>query len=148
MTLDLDAGRWYFPRRVMKRTTDSSRRARDTEPAPGGEPAEPAVRLTAFQRRVYDALREVPAGRVTTYRLLARRLGCGSARAVGGALRRNPFAPEVPCHRVIASDGTVGGFQGRREGPAIRRKLDLLRGEGVCFDEAGRLAEPARLYPF
>ena len=65
MTLDLDAGRWYVPRRVMKRTTDSSRRVRDTEPAPGGETAKPAVRLTALQRRVYDALREVPAGRVT-----------------------------------------------------------------------------------
>ena len=106
------------------------------------------VRPTPFQMRVYDALREVPRGYVTTYGLLARRIGCGSARAVGGALRRNPFAPGVPCHRVIASGGTVGGFQGRRRGPAIRRKLDLLRGEGVCFDEAGRLAEPARLYPF
>ena len=106
------------------------------------------VHTTPFQMRVYDALREVPRGYVTTYGLLARRIGCGSARAVGGALRRNPFAPEVPCHRVIASGGTVGGFQGRRAGPAIRRKLDLLRGEGVCFDETGRLADPARLYRF
>ncbi len=98
--------------------------------------------------RVYDALREVPRGYVTTYGLLARRIGCGSARAVGGALRRNPFAPEVPCHRVIASGGTVGGFLGRRGSPAIRRKLDLLRGEGVRFDEAGRLIDPARFYRF
>ncbi|NLF85316.1 MAG: MGMT family protein [Lentisphaerae bacterium] len=106
------------------------------------------MRPTPFQMRVYDALREVPRGYVTTYGLLARRIGCGSARAVGGALRRNPFAPEVPCHRVIASGGTAGGFQGRRGGPAIQRKLELLRDEGVCLDEAGRLADPARLYRF
>ena len=131
----------------MKQATDnSSKRAQNT--TPGKQTANAAARLTVFQRRVYDALREVPAGRVTTYRLLARRIGCGSARAVGGALRRNPFAPEVPCHRVIASDGTVGGFQGRREGPAIRRKLELLRGEGVRFDKAGQLADFARLYSF
>ncbi|MGI6495036.1 MAG: MGMT family protein [Kiritimatiellia bacterium] len=98
--------------------------------------------------RVYDALREVPRGYVTTYGLLARRIGCGSAQAVGGALRNNPFAPGVPCHRVIASDRTIGGFQGQRTGPAIQRKLELLRNEGVPFDAAGRLADPARLYRF
>jgi hypothetical protein len=49
---------------------------------------------------------------------------------------------------VIASGGTAGGFQGRRGGPAIQRKLELLRDEGVCLDEAGRLADPARLYRF
>jgi len=104
-------------------------------------------RITPFQARVYAALREVPPGSVTTYGLLARRVGCGSARAVGGALRRNPFAPEVPCHRVIASDGTAGGFQGRRGGAALRRKLALLRAEGVVFDDAGRLADPSRMCP-
>jgi methylated-DNA-[protein]-cysteine S-methyltransferase len=99
--------------------------------------------ITDFQRRVYDALMEVPAGRVTTYGLLARRIGCRAPRAIGQALRRNPFAPCVPCHRVIASDLTPGGFTGHAEGPEIARKLRLLAKEGVVFDAAtGRLAAP------
>lgn len=104
------------------------------------------VGVTPFQRRVYDALCEVPRGWVTTYGRLAQRIGCGSARAVGGALRRNPFAPQVPCHRVIASDGSIGGFSGKRQGAEIRRKLALLREEGVEFDDDGRLRDPACLW--
>jgi methylated-DNA-[protein]-cysteine S-methyltransferase len=67
---------------------------------------------------------------------------------VGQALRRNPFAPEVPCHRVIAADLTIGGFAGRRQGREIVRKQALLAAEGVRFTRAGRLAEPERLYRF
>jgi methylated-DNA-[protein]-cysteine S-methyltransferase len=103
--------------------------------------------ITAFQNRIYEALQEVPRGRVTTYALLARRVGCGSPRAVGQALRRNPFAPEVPCHRVIASDLTIGGFQGERAGSSIEKKLKMLAAEGVSFRN-GKLSEPARLYSF
>ncbi len=99
---------------------------------------------TPFARRVYDALRRVPRGRVTTYRLLADALGCRSAQAVGQALKRNPDAPRIPCHRVIASDLSPGGFQGRRAGPALRLKLARLAAEGVRF-AAGRLAEPWRV---
>ncbi len=101
-----------------------------------------------FRARVYATLRRVPAGRVTTYAELARAVGCGSPRAVGQALRRNPFAPEVPCHRVIAADGTAGGFNGHRGGPELERKLRLLAAEGVVFDGEGRLAEPARIFHF
>jgi len=97
-----------------------------------------------FARKVYTALRQVPAGRVITYAALARRVGCRSPRAIGQALRANPFAPEVPCHRVIASDLTPGGFQGRTNGPALAQKLRLLRSEGVTFAN-GRLADSARL---
>jgi methylated-DNA-[protein]-cysteine S-methyltransferase len=96
---------------------------------------------------VYAALRSVPAGAVTTYGILAGHLKCRSAQAVGQALRRNPFAPEVPCHRVIASDLTIGGFAGTRSGAEVQRKLALLRAEGVRFVE-GRLADPACLYRF
>lgn len=104
--------------------------------------------LSAFRRAVYLALLEVPPGRVTTYGLLARRIGCASARAVGGALRENPFAPEVPCHRVIASDLGIGGFAGQTRGAEIRRKVLLLRAEGVPLDEGGRLAEPGRIWTY
>lgn len=85
--------------------------------------------ITDFQRRVYLALLEVPAGTTISYGELARRIGCRSAQAVGQALKRNPFAPHVPCHRVIASDGSIGGFHGQREGEMIEKKKRLLRDE-------------------
>jgi methylated-DNA-[protein]-cysteine S-methyltransferase len=102
---------------------------------------------TPFQKQVFAALSQVPRGRVITYKQLAKHLGCRSCRAVGQALKRNPYAPQVPCHRVIASDLTPGGFMGRRGGVAGRRKLDLLAEEGVRF-HAGKLAEPKRLFCF
>jgi methylated-DNA-[protein]-cysteine S-methyltransferase len=77
---------------------------------------------TAFERRIYALAQRIPSGRVSTYGELARAAGCGSARAVGQALSRNPFA---------------------RAG----RKLELLAGEGVLF-AAGRLADASRLFLF
>ncbi|MBQ8270691.1 MAG: MGMT family protein [Bacteroidaceae bacterium] len=85
--------------------------------------------ITEFQRRVYVELLNVPAGETITYGELARRIGCRSAQAVGQALKRNPFAPAVPCHRVIASDGSLGGYNGKREGEQIERKRALLEKE-------------------
>ena len=105
---------------------------------PAGVDATLWAKQTPFRRRVYTLLLSVPAGRVTTYGALARALGCGSSRAVGQALRHNPFAPLVPCHRVIAAAGRIGGFAGARRGPDIERKLALLRAEGVRFDARGR----------
>lgn len=106
-----------------------------------------AMKVTPFQQRVYDAILTIPKGKVATYQAVAARIGCGSARAVGQALRRNPFAPRVPCHRVIASDLTMGGFEGEVGGAAIRKKLHLLNREGVRF-EGGKLAESSRLFTF
>ena len=103
------------------------------------------VRVSPFQDAVYTALRRVPRGRVTTYRILGDCLGCRCYRAIGQALRRNPFAPEVPCHRVIASDLTIGGFAGHTSGPEISRKLRLLAEEGVTFSNR-RLADAARVF--
>jgi methylated-DNA-[protein]-cysteine S-methyltransferase len=103
--------------------------------------------VTLFQQRVYDVVARIPRGRVATYKDIAARLGCGSPRAVGQALRRNPFAPRVPCHRVISSSLAIGGFQGEVEGVAIRRKVQLLEGEGVRFSE-GKLTESSRRFTF
>jgi len=100
--------------------------------------------VSPFARRVYAALVKVPAGRVITYAALGRRIGCGSPRAIGQALRANPFAPQVPCHRVIAADLTPGGFQGKRQGNALTRKLSLLADEGVKFYN-NRLVETHRV---
>lgn len=104
----------------------------------------PDFNVTHFQETVYAAISRVPSGRVTTYSILAQSIGCGSPRAVGQALRRNPFAPKVPCHRAIASDLTPGGFNGARTGTEIARKLRLLAAEGVVFRD-GRLADPAKI---
>jgi methylated-DNA-[protein]-cysteine S-methyltransferase len=61
-------------------------------------------KVTVYQERVYTALQQIPEGRVTTYAAISKALN-SSPRAVGGALRVNPFCPEVPCHRCIASTG-------------------------------------------
>ena len=60
--------------------------------------------VSEYQMRVYTLLQQIPEGRITSYGALARALK-SSPRAVGGALRSNPFAPEIPCHRCIASTG-------------------------------------------
>jgi methylated-DNA-[protein]-cysteine S-methyltransferase len=88
---------------------------------------------TLFQDRVYKLCARIPKGRVTTYGEIARALNSKGFRAVGQALRSNPFAPVVPCHRVVASDGTLGGFMGDREGTALAKKKRLLAREGVAI---------------
>jgi len=103
-------------------------------------------RPTRFEARVHAALGEVPRGRVVTYAEVAKRLGCRSAQAIGQALKRNPRAPEVPCHRVIRSDGRLGGYAGKRGGVRVDRKRRLLREEGVEFDDEGKLTDPERLW--
>lgn len=102
---------------------------------------------TAFEWKVYEATRCIPRGKVSTYRLIGKSIRCESSQAIGQALRRNPFAPKVPCHRVIASSLTIGGFSGKREGTEIQRKLKLLSAEGVRFVD-GRLADPDRVHRF
>ncbi len=84
-----------------------------------------------FADKVYEELRKVPKGKVTTYKLLAEKMGTKAYRAVGSALKNNPYAPEVPCHRVIKSDGKIGGFMGKIGGEEVARKIVLLRNEGV-----------------
>jgi len=74
-------------------------------------------KVTAYQERVYTALQQIPEGRVTTYAAMSKALN-SSPRAVGGALRVNPFCPEVPCHRCIASTG-VSGRQHKARFPAL-----------------------------
>jgi methylated-DNA-[protein]-cysteine S-methyltransferase len=96
-------------------------------------------KISEFQKKIYETLQKVPKGKVTTYATLAKAVGCGSCQAVGGALKRNPFAPEVPCHRVVKSDLSLGGFFGETSGPQIDKKKQLLICEGVRFDQQGRV---------
>ena len=84
---------------------------------------------TEFQRRVWDALREIPFGTTISYAALARRLNNTAAlRAVGAANGRNPIPIIIPCHRVIGSDGSLTGFGG-----GIERKRWLLQHEGALL---------------
>lgn len=102
---------------------------------------------TAFAAGVYEVVSRIPPGRVTTYALVARAVGCGSPRAVGQALRQNPYAPHVPCHRVVRSDLRVGGFKGRGAGAAVAEKIALLRREGVPFSGPELVAPEAVVDP-
>jgi len=100
---------------------------------------------TPFESKVYEALCRVPAGRVVTYKTLGKAVGCNSGQAIGNAMRRNPYAPEVPCHRVIPASLNLGGYSGETSGEKVETKKNLLEGEGVFFDETGRLADQACL---
>lgn len=104
--------------------------------------------VTGFERRVYDLVSRVPSGRVTTYAEMSRALGCNSAQAVGQALKRNPFAPDVPCHRVIKTDLSIGGYAGQTGGAKLAKKISLLRQEGVRFDRDGKLCHLEQVFRF
>ncbi len=104
--------------------------------------------MTDFQNRVYEALKRIPKGRVSTYKLLGNYLDCGSAQAIGQALKKNPFAPEVPCHRIIKSDLSIGGYYGATSGKRITEKVELLKSEGVHLDGDGRLLKKEQIYHF
>jgi len=81
--------------------------------------------LTSFEWQVLGAAALIPPGEIQTYRGIAAAIGRPkAARAVGQALKNNPFAPVVPCHRVIRSDGSLGGYQGKS---GLAKKEFLLR---------------------
>ena len=84
-----------------------------------------------FEERVWKLMEKIPKGKVTTYGLLARKLNTKAYRAVGNACRGNPYAPKVPCHRVVRSDGTIGGFGGKTSGKTVQRKIQLLGREKI-----------------
>jgi len=84
------------------------------------------TKLTKFQEKVYNVVKKIPKGQVLTYKEVARRMGSPRAyRAVGKALHKNPFK-EVPCHRVIKSNGEIGGFA-----RGTKVKIKLLKKEGL-----------------
>jgi len=83
--------------------------------------------LTRFQRRVYKAVSSIRPGQARSYKWVAEKIGSpGAYRAVGNALNKNPHMGVVPCHRVIKSDGSPGGFSRGK-----RKKKELLRREGL-----------------
>lgn len=96
-----------------------------------------------FAQRVYNLTARIPRGKVSTYKSIAQALKKPSAtRAVGNALNKNPFAPQVPCHRVIRSNGEVGGFA---SGSA--KKILMLQKEGIAIRN-GKIDLSIFLYEF
>lgn len=93
------------------------------------------MKRSKFSERVLDLCRKVPKGRITTYGEIAGALGKPRAsRAVGQALKRNPKPIETPCHRVVRSDGSLGGYGGPgRKG--VEKKKNLLKKEGVRVEK-------------
>jgi methylated-DNA-[protein]-cysteine S-methyltransferase len=94
---------------------------------------------TDFEMAVYHAVRLVPEGKVTSYGKIAAQISRGTAQSVGSALAKNPFAPEVPCHRVVKADGSLGGFYGETSGPQMERKAKMLAQERVPFSSSSKV---------
>ena len=91
-----------------------------------------------FNQKVWAVTARIPRGKVMTYRDVAAALGSNGYRAVGNALNKNPYAPTVPCHRVVGSDGSLTGFAG-----GLAKKRKLLEQEGIPF--AGKRVDLAAL---
>ena len=92
------------------------------------------AQLTPFQQKVLRAICKIPKGEVRTYKWVAQRIGSPrAARAVGQALARNPHPVSLPCHRVVKSDGSIGGFQGsiNPNSRETKKKIRMLKKEGV-----------------
>ena len=86
---------------------------------------------TEFQLKVWAYLRKIPRGSVRIYSQVAKDIGKPLAiRAVANAIGKNPYAPKIPCHRVIRSDGSLGGYSGKG---GIKTKKKLLKSEGILL---------------
>ena len=86
---------------------------------------------TKFQLKVWSYLKKIPRGSVKTYSQVAKGIGKPlAARAVANAIGKNPYPPKIPCHRVIRSDGSLGGYSGKG---GIKTKKLLLKREGITL---------------
>lgn len=80
----------------------------------------------SFNQKIWELTKKIPKGKVTTYKILAEAAGTKAYRAVGNAMNKNPYAPIVPCHRVVDSKGHLHGFA-----HGLKKKAELLRKEGI-----------------
>lgn len=88
-------------------------------------------KTTPFQRKVWLYLKKIPRGKVKTYSDVAKAIGKPLAvRAVANAIAKNPYSPRIPCHRVIRSDGSLGGYSGKG---GVKTKKLLLKKEGITI---------------
>jgi methylated-DNA-[protein]-cysteine S-methyltransferase len=122
VALDWGQGRDQDDTPLLRRACDQLQRYFDGAAVGFDLPLAPAG--TAFQRRVWDALRSIPAGETRSYGALAAMLGT-SARAIGGANAANPIPILIPCHRVVGASGALGGYSGGDGEPTKRFLLAL-----------------------
>lgn len=94
-------------------------------------------------KKLYDLLNEIPKGKITTYKELAQKLGTKGYRAVGQIVGANPNAPQVPCHRVVRTDGGLGGYAF-----GIEKKIAILAAEGVKVSEGKVVDFEKKLHKF
>ena len=96
-----------------------------------------------FQEKVWNLLKKIPRGKVTTYRIIAKKLKTKAYRAVGNACHNNPYFPVAACHRVVRSDGFVGGFAS-----GTKKKIKLLQKEGIKIEKGKILDFDKVLFKF
>src|SRR3989338_4885046 len=97
-----------------------------------------------FNEKVYSKLKLIPEGKVTTYKEIAKAIGNPKAfRAAGNACNKNPEAPRVPCHRVVSSNGSIGGYAF-----GLKKKIALLKKEGIEFKNNKVIDFEEKLYRF
>lgn len=94
-------------------------------------------------KKLYDLLNEIPKGKITTYKELAQKLGTKGYRAVGQIVGANPNAPQVPCHRVVRTDGGLGGYAF-----GIEKKIAILAAEGVKVSDGKVVDFEKKLHKF
>ena len=97
----------------------------------------------SFEEKCYELLMQIPKGKVTTYKEIAKALNTKGYRAVGNAMRKNPNLVDIPCHRVVKADGSLGGYVGGAE-----KKAALLLAEGVEVEEGKVLDFETTLHHF
>jgi methylated-DNA-[protein]-cysteine S-methyltransferase len=102
-----------------------------------------AGKMTLFSQKIYALAAQIPKGKVTTYKLLAKKLHTKAYRAVGNAIHKNPYWPKVPCHRVVKSNGQVGGFAS-----GTKKKIALLKKEGIMIKNGKVVDFESKIFRF
>ncbi len=87
--------------------------------------------MSNFYRKVYEVVKNIPKGKVMTYKQIGEKLNSKAYQAIGQALRNNPDPKSIPCHRVIKSNGEIGGYFGHIDDNLSKKKEELLQNEGV-----------------
>lgn len=108
--------------------------------------------MTAFKQRVFSLVKKIPVGKVTTYGQIAYAMNSKAYQAIGNILARNDYGfldgGTIPCHRVVRSDGTVGGYCGYKCGKLVCEKKKILKKEGIKFNSDKIVDFESRLFKF
>jgi O-6-methylguanine DNA methyltransferase len=100
---------------------------------------------TDFEKRVWEALKLIPKGKVTTYKEIANFLNTKGIRAVANAVAKNPYAPKIPCHRVVKSNAQIGGYSAKG---GVEEKIKILKKEGILVKDNKIVDFKDKLYRF